>query len=171
MTRPPHVSLRPTSLADVPLLFAFELEAAGNERAGAKPRSWDAFEKRWSEILADPVAARVTPRVILADGLLVGAVNIAPYEGADSIGYWLTQDHWGRGIATRAVALMLAEYSRRPLYARAAAFNTPSLRVLEKNGFRVLARGWTPETDRSIAREAVCLVLEGPASDDKTARR
>lgn len=144
------------------MLHAFELDEASNQLAGTKPRDWETFRARWDEILADVDGTKtgVTPRVILADGVVVGAVNISPQDGGDSIGYWIAREHWGRGIATRAVGLMLGECARRPLYATAAGHNHPSIRVLEKNGFRVVSRRMTPETARTVARETVTLVLE-----------
>lgn len=144
------------------LLHSFEIDEASNELAGTKPRDWVTFRARWDEILADADGTKtgVMPRVILADGVVVGAVNISPHEGGDSIGYWIAREHWGRGIATRAVGLMLGEFARRPLYATAGGHNLPSIRVLGKNGFEVVSRCMTPETARTVARETVTLVLE-----------
>lgn len=144
------------------MLHAFELDEASNQLAGTKPRDWETFRARWDEILADADGTKtgVTPRVIVADGVVVGAVNISPHDGCDSIGYWIAREHWGRGIATRAVGLMLGEFARRPLYATAAGFNRASIRVLEKNGFKIVSRRATPETARTVARETVTLVLE-----------
>lgn len=158
---PVEISLRRTTAADVPLLHAFELDRASNELAGTKPRDWSTFLTRWEEILADDDgrATGVTPRVIVADGAVVGAVNISPSEGSDSIGYWIAREHWGRGIATRAVALMLREFQRRPLFATAAGHNQPSIRVLEKNGFEVVSRRRTAATSRTVERETVVLAL------------
>jgi RimJ/RimL family protein N-acetyltransferase len=157
----PEIKLRRTTAADVSALHAFELDEASNELAGTKPRDWPTFHARWTEILADPdgSATGVTPRVILADGELVGAVNIAPHDGADSIGYWVDRAHWGRGIATRAVALMLQEFTRRPIFATTAGHNHPSIRVLQKSGFEIVSRCATPETARTVQRETVMLVL------------
>lgn len=156
----------------MPLLFAFESEEAGNEMSGVKPRPWAVFEARWNDILADggSVKTGVTPRVILADGELVGSVNIAPQDGLVSIGYRMSQRHWGRGIATRAVAAILAEYTLRPLFAQTATHNQASLRVLEKNGFVVVSRGITPASERIVARESVRLVL-GPSAGAEGALR
>ena len=159
---PPEITLRRTTAADVPLLHAFELDEASNALAGTKPRDWPTFQARWAEILADldGSVTGVTPRVILADGVLAGAVNISPQDRLDSIGYWIAREHWGRGIATRAVALMLSEFTRRPLYATAAAHNHPSIRVLEKNRFEVVSRCMTPDTPRTVRRETVTLMLK-----------
>ena len=156
-----ELTLRRTTAADLPLLHAMELDRASNELAGTKPRDWSAFHERWTAILADPAGTRtgVTPRVVLEDGVVVGAVNIALQDGLDMLGYWIDRGRWGRGIATAAVALMLAEFPRRPLYATAAARNAASIRVLEKNGFVLLSRTKNPETARTVERESVTLVL------------
>lgn len=156
-----EILLRRTTENDLSSLHAFEIEPEANALAGSKPRDWVTFRARWAEILADPDGSTtgVTPRVIVADGELVGSVNISPQDGAAAIGYWIGRSHWGRGIASRAVALMLREFTRRPLVATAAASNLPSIRVLEKNGFVVVTRCMTPETARSVQRETVTLTL------------
>eukprot|EP01138_Halocafeteria_seosinensis_P010073 gb/GECG01010286.1/.p1 GENE.gb/GECG01010286.1/~~gb/GECG01010286.1/.p1 ORF type:complete len:344 (+),score=26.92 gb/GECG01010286.1/:1-1032(+) len=57
-----------------------------------------------------------------------------------SLGYWINPKHWGRGIATRALALLVAyvfesfSYAQR-VHAEMYAFNKASARVLEKLGF------------------------------------
>jgi len=155
------VTLRRTQESDLALLHAFELDGASNVLAGTKPRDWDTFRARWQQILADPDGCKtgVTPRVICADRVVIGSVNISPDQGVDSIGYWIAREHWGRGIATVAVALMLREFTRRPLLATAAGHNTPSIRVLEKNGFVITSRSTTPETTRTVPRETVTLLL------------
>ena len=163
MARSPHpeITLRRTARSDIEFLHSLELDGESNLRAGTKPRDWETFRARWEQILADPDGAitGVTPRVICAGGTVVGAVNISPDQGVDSIGYWIARDHWGRGIATTAVALMLREFTRRPLVATAAGHNVASIRVLEKNGFVITSRCQTPETARTLPRETVTLML------------
>lgn len=174
LRRPSVVVLRRTSAEDVRRLYEFEADPVANEQAGTKPRDWETFRARWEEILGDVdgTKAGVTPRVIVADGEVVGAVNVTPWSGAGgveegvegrSIGYWVAREHWGRGIASRAVALMLEELAivggrAGVLYATAAGNNLASLRVLEKNGFTVIDRASTAETARCVARETVTLV-------------
>lgn len=155
------VRLRRTVLADVPILHAFECEITSNQLAGTKPRAWGAFSARWNDILSDPsgVATGVTPRVVLLGETLVGSINISPYQGAPALGYWIAGEFWGRGIASQAVSLMLREFTPRPLYATAASHNLPSHRVLHKNGFVVIDRRMTPETERLAARETMTFVL------------
>lgn len=151
------IRLRPTRPSDVELLFGFQLDPASNEMAGTKPRDRDTFFAHWDRVLVDP---GVAARVIEADGALVGSINIFKLGELDAIGYWIAREQWGRGIAGRAIALMLAEVPRRPLHAEAAADNVASLRALRRNGFIEVSREHEPATHRFLAREVVKLVLE-----------
>ena len=69
-------------------------------------------------------------------GFLVGR-DIARMSA--EMGYWLTEDLWGRGIATRAVTAMsewgFDNYKLTRVFAMAFAHNAGSIRVLEKSGF------------------------------------
>src|SRR5215469_5285597 len=55
------------------------------------------------------------------------------------MGYWLSEELWGRGIATRAVAAMsewaFDNYKLTRLFAMVFVHNEASVRVLEKSGF------------------------------------
>ncbi len=55
------------------------------------------------------------------------------------MGYWLSEEFWGRGITTRAVTAMsdwaLENYRLTRVFAMAFAHNAASIRVLEKAGF------------------------------------
>ncbi len=101
-----------------------------------------------------------TMRAILLDGELVGAINVLLMDGVNSLGYWIARPHWRKGVASKAVELMLQEVKVRPLYATAAVHNVASIRVLIKHGFVETSRKWTEETERSVARETVTLKLE-----------
>lgn len=79
---------------------------------------------------------------IVADGVVVGSIMARPQEDPQVVylSYYLGREHWGRGIMTHAVGLML-EHIRRtmPQVRRVAAFaiepNIGTQRVLERNGF------------------------------------
>jgi RimJ/RimL family protein N-acetyltransferase len=72
--------------------------------------------------------------------------------------YWVDRTRWGKGVATAALQILLAETAEGPLYARAASDNVGSLRVLEKAGFRRVgvnrdfARGRGEEIEETILR-------------------
>lgn len=82
-------------------------------------------------------------RAIVADGRVVGQLSLERlsdvYACDGILGYFLRRDCWGKGIATRAVALLLEEAFRLPGLLRVTGEvmepNAASRRVLEKNGF------------------------------------
>ena len=55
------------------------------------------------------------------------------------MGYWLSEEYWGRSIATRVVTAMsewaFDNYNLTRVFAMAFAYNAASIRVLEKAGF------------------------------------
>ncbi|CAM3867723.1 GNAT family protein [Nocardiopsis rhodophaea] len=83
------------------------------------------------------------PLAIVADGELVGRINIngitrGAFQSA-VIGYWVSESHNGRGIATDAGAeakeRAFADLGLHRLQAETLIRNTASQRVLERNGF------------------------------------
>jgi RimJ/RimL family protein N-acetyltransferase len=152
-----HVQLRDVEAGDLPILFQQQADPEANRMAVANPRDEDGFTAHWAKILADPT---VIAKAILADGRVVGSINCFKMEGQDSIGYWIAREAWGRGIATRALALLLEEVRIRPLHARVARTNVASRRVLEHCGFVVTGYQLSPAYDRFPACEEAFLVLE-----------
>jgi RimJ/RimL family protein N-acetyltransferase len=75
------------------------------------------------------------------------------------VGYWIAAEHWGRGIATRALSLLLELVATRPLHARVARDNVASIRVLERNGFSLTGYEWSPGDERYIECEEAILML------------
>ncbi len=77
------------------------------------------------------------------EGAFCGMVGIVPqkdvYRFTAEIGYWLGEPFWGKGIATKAVA-MVTDYAFHQLHfirIHTGIFehNIASMRVLEKNGY------------------------------------
>ena len=94
-----------------------------------------------TKILGD---SSVLVQTVTVDGAPAGNVVAWWEEGQRFIGYWLGQEHWGRGIGFRALALFLRRESVRPLYADPYVGNVASVGLLEKSGFRrvgVIRRG------------------------------
>jgi RimJ/RimL family protein N-acetyltransferase len=77
----------------------------------------------------------------------------------DHVGYWIDRAYWGRGIASRALHLLLQEVAKRPLVATAATSNRASLRVLQKSGFVVERVRLSPASDRYPECEEAVLIL------------
>ena len=93
------------------------------------------------------------------EGCVVGDINCFKLDGQDAVGYWIAREHWGKGIATRALGLFLEQIATRPLYARVARSNGASLRVLEHCCFVVTGYQLTPASDRFPECEEAFLVL------------
>jgi [ribosomal protein S5]-alanine N-acetyltransferase len=93
-----------------------------------------------------PTDKPATCLAIEVDGEIVGAIGII--LGSDvqrvtaEIGYWLGENHWGKGIVTEALKRMtdyaflnFPELIR--LWAGVFEYNKSSMRVLEKAGFEL----------------------------------
>ncbi|MDH6108808.1 ribosomal-protein-alanine N-acetyltransferase [Kitasatospora sp. MAP12-15] len=99
--------------------------------------------RRIVRALAEHEAGRVWPGVIVHDGAVVGRISLNSITlGAlrsAFVSYWLGADHLRRGLATRAVGLLLEHAFDSLLLHRVDAFTRPaneaSRRVLERNGF------------------------------------
>jgi [ribosomal protein S5]-alanine N-acetyltransferase len=82
---------------------------------------------------------------IIIGGKVAGGIGVVPkndvYRKTMEIGYFLGEAYWGKGIATKAVALLLdyiqQHFNVVRLYAEVFEHNAASMRVLEKNGFHL----------------------------------
>lgn len=139
------------------MLYEHHVDPLANEMAGTKPRPRDAYFAHWQNIL---LHREGHPRTILLDGSIVGSIGAFVRDGIDFVGYSIAREWWGKGIATRALVLLLAEVPTRPLRARVAKPNVASARVLEKCGFRLEAETTEPETDRFVPGPVLSFILE-----------
>lgn len=101
-------------------------------------RSWDAFQEHWAKILGDQ---SVTTMAILFGGRVAGNIVCWEREHKRLVGYWIGQGYWGKGVASKALSEFLAVVKDRPLFAHVAQKNVPSIRVLEKCGFKRVCAG------------------------------
>ncbi|GGW73249.1 N-acetyltransferase [Streptomyces lucensis JCM 4490] len=153
-----EIALRAVQDSDLPVFFrqmtdpeAVRMAAFGPER----PYDRQAFAAQWQRLRA---ASQVL-RTILADGDVAGSAAVYGAAGEREVTYWVDRAYWGRGVATAALRTLLAEVPERPLYARAAADNAASLRVLDKCGFRQTARARGFASGRGEEIEEVVLIL------------
>lgn len=140
------VALRPLAEGDRDRVFEMmkDVEAVRMAAFTADdPNDRSAFDAWFTRICSNPDAVN---RVITLDGLFAGTIASFVIGGDTEVTYWIHRSLWGRGVATSALQLLLAEVAVRPIHARVAADNTGSLRVLEKTGFaRVgVERGFAP---------------------------
>ncbi|MFJ1970496.1 GNAT family N-acetyltransferase [Streptomyces sp. NPDC087903] len=119
------------------------------------PADRDAFDALWKRIRSSEVA-----RTILADGDVVGSAAVYGVPGEREVTYWVDRAYWGRGVATAALRALITEVPERPLYARAAADNGGSRRVLEKCGFQVSAQAKGFANARGQEIDEVVLTLQ-----------
>lgn len=150
------IALRPTQESDLEAMFALQADPVGCALAGTKPRSREVFAAEWARNMSDPT---LTSRVIVQGGTFVGAIGIFKLDGGDFIGYRIVRERWGRGIATRAIGLIVSEVQSRPIFAHVVAENIASRRALERHGFVVTASEHTPETERYLASQTLTLEL------------
>ncbi|MFC3576131.1 GNAT family N-acetyltransferase [Streptomyces yaanensis] len=121
------------------------------------PADRDRFDAHWARIRA---ASDVDNRTVLVDGDVVGSAAVYGEPGEREVTYWIDRAYWGRGIATAALRVLLEQVPERPLYARAAADNAASRRVLEKCGFEETARARGFANARGEEIDEVVLVLK-----------
>ena len=133
------VVLREVHDSDLPVFFRQMNDPEALRMAAFTPKDpadRDTFDAHWKRIRASEDVLRT----VLVDGDLVGSAAVYGEPGEREVTYWIERAHWGRGIATAALRELVAQVPERPLYARAAADNAGSLRVLQKCGFRVTAQ-------------------------------
>ncbi len=140
----------------MPILFEHQLDPEASRMAAFPPRDRDAFMAHWHRILRDEAS---TIRTVVVDGQVAGNVLCFQWSGRWEVGYWIGREHWGRGVATRALTDFLQLVRIRPLYAGVATHNVASIRVLEKCGF-VSSDDPDSETDASTDVEMVRMKLE-----------
>ncbi len=75
------------------------------------------------------------------DGEVVGWISANKFEGHScSIGYWLAEKHWGKGLMTKIVKKFVSQifkkYKLKRIEADVYDHNPASMRVLEKCGFK-----------------------------------
>ena len=151
--------LRDVRDEDLDVLFEHWGDPESNRMAAftAKdPSDREAFDARWARIRANP---DTTSRTIEVDGTVVGTISSWTQDGNREVTYWIGREHWGKGIATRALAAFLEVETTRPLHAAAAADNAGSIRVLEKCGFTRAGGGRGFATARGEEIDEVFLVL------------
>jgi RimJ/RimL family protein N-acetyltransferase len=130
------IQLRPVMESDLPILFEHQREPEANEMAGFPPRDHDAFMAHWAKILVDETAVAMA---VVVDGRVAGNVGCWTQDGQRLVGYWIGKEHWGQGVATQMLSMLLQLVTDRPLQAHVVKHNVASIRVLEKCGFAYCA--------------------------------
>ncbi|WND01427.1 GNAT family N-acetyltransferase [Temperatibacter marinus] len=109
---------------------------------GEYPLDRRTFDTKTSDALAKGQTVEQANYTIFVDGIIAGMIGQFPRDGEDrfEVGYFIGQEFWGKGVASRALVLCLKNLRElgfnHPLYGCHAADNPSSGRVLEKAGFQ-----------------------------------
>ncbi len=168
---PPVIRLRPTQPEDLPTLYEIQSDPESNEMAGTKPRPREVFFAVWDRHFLDPningCVIEVQSEQDSSTHQLVGSIACFQADGLNCVGYWIARAHWGKGIASSALAMFLAQEHRRPLHATTASSNASSRHILQKCGFRFVGHRMGEETERYTAREIADFVLDATPTNHR----
>ncbi|MFZ0892030.1 MAG: GNAT family N-acetyltransferase [Thermoplasmata archaeon] len=151
--------LRAPRETDLEALVEFEMnpEARWMAAFGAKdPVDRGTTLEHWRKILQDESSV---VRTIVLDGRVAGYVLRAELLGKPCVAYWVGNEYWGKGVATRALREFLRHVDSRPIYARVAKDNIASRRVLEKCGFTVYGEEHSYANARKTEIDELLLIL------------
>jgi RimJ/RimL family protein N-acetyltransferase len=141
---------------DIEVFFEQQNDAEAIRMAVWVPRERDAFFEHWRGILSND---ELVAKTIVSGDEVAGNITSWGRDGKRYVGYWLGREFWGQGLATKALAELVAELDR-PLYAEVATTNVGSIRVLEKCGFTVV--GTETEQDETFGEiELIVMRLVG----------
>jgi len=137
-----EVALRAVTEGDLVTFFKQQQDPVARWMVAFTPKDatdWAAFAAKWAKILGNEAGAA---RTIVCGGQPAGNLLsfVAPWSGQREVSYWIGREYWGQGVATKALTAFIELLADRPLYARAAADNIASIRVLEKCGFIPIGR-------------------------------
>lgn len=155
-----EVKLRDITEEDLSIFFQQQLDPMANYMAAfttKDPSNKDAFLEHWTKNIADET---ITIKTILFNGIVTGHISNFEQFGEPEISYWIGKEYWNQGIATKALTEFLEYIEVRPLYARVAKDNLPSIRVLEKCGFKTISEDKGFSNARGKVVEEFILSLE-----------
>jgi len=138
----PDVCFRPWALSDKPALVKY----ANNRKISDNMR--DMFPHPYTSEAADNFLSKVAgfdPQQVFAievNGETAGSVGIFPQDDIEQlnaeVGYWVAEEFWGNGIATKAVRFII-DYGFKTfpisrIFAIPFPDNKASQKVLQNNG-------------------------------------
>jgi RimJ/RimL family protein N-acetyltransferase len=147
------MSLRPVTEEDLPIFFDHQRDEVAARMAAFPSREREVFLTHWRTKVLRPGNLS---RTVVVDGQVAGYVCSWEQDGQRLVAYWLGREHWGKGVATRALSEFLGVEPTRPLHAFVVAHNVGSIRVLEKCGFRTVAQE-SPQHEDGVAEVHLAL--------------
>jgi RimJ/RimL family protein N-acetyltransferase len=166
-----QVELRPVKVSDLDAIFEQMRDPESVHMAASTPRDPSdrgAFDAHMKKVMS---SSEVRLFAIIHDSRLVGTVASYHSEGAIEVTYWIDRAYWGRGMATRALSLLLGEIPVRPIRARAASDNAGSVRVLQKAGFHAIGTEMSSAPAREAKIEETILKLPSVADGRRPERQ
>lgn len=136
--------LRDVTAEDLPIFFEHQRDVVALRMAAFPSREREAFLIHWRTKVLRP---ENLTRTVVVDGGVAGYIGSWEQDGKRLVAYWIGREHWGKGVATRALSEFLALEPARPLHAWVAVHNLGSIRVLEKCGFHSVAHAAPPSAD------------------------
>lgn len=130
-----NIALRKTTVDDLEHLFLFQMDEEANYLAAfnsENPNDKEAYMKKWTGIVQRP---DINMQSIFVDNKIVGSVVHFDMGDETNVSYWIDRPQWGKGFATKALEMFLADTDKKKLYGRVVFDNVGSQIVLEKNGF------------------------------------
>jgi len=143
-----NIKLRPWQESDTPSLMTY----ANNQNIANNltDRFPHPFRKENAEWFLNWANSNIPPQILAIDlkGKAIGSIGLHPLEDVFrlncELGYWVAEPFWGKGIATKAITLMVdyakKNYAFTRLFARPYGSNIASQKALEKAGFVLEAR-------------------------------
>ena len=160
MSRFESITIREVESSDLETFYERQLDPEAIRMAafvGKDPKDKVAFDAHWDKILH---SSQNTTRTIVAEGQVAAHIACYPDGKNMEVTYWLGREFWGRGIATKALNRMLHLVVDRPIFARAAADNIGSIRVLQKCGFKIVGKDTGFANGRGEVTEEYLLRLD-----------
>ena len=143
-----EVRLRDVEQDDLEVFLEHEHDPEAVRRSKFAPRDRQAFLTHWAtKVLGDPT---VLVQTVTVDGAPAGKIVSWWDQDRRYVGYWFGRPFWGRGIATKALALFLQQEQTRPLYADPYTGNIGSVRLLEHFGFERTGTVWYGENEHVL---------------------
>lgn len=146
MRTPLPIALRPWREEDAPRLA----ELVNDKRVLANLAATMPFpytERNAAEFITRANQPGARQYAITVDGEPVGNIGAVEHETEFELGYWIGHAYWNRGIATRAIALILSQIrpTAKRIKAHVFAFNPASAKASTKTASTAApATNWNP---------------------------
>ena len=144
----PRLTLRPAALADAPAIARYlnNFAVAGNLARVPYPYCLADAERWLGSADPDAPAEETGFAIELVGAGYVGQVGFHRDAHSPTVGYWLGEPFWHRGIMTEAVRAVIEWYfatgTAETIYSGVFAFNKASLAIQKKLGFVETGSSW-----------------------------